>query len=136
MRSEPLDPPLPVDVPDRRFMLVIARGIAGAVVGGIVGYWIFRVLLGFGFYALVVPGALLGLGAGLAARGSSRFLGVLCAVAAFGLTVYAEWGHAPFRDDPSLLFFVTHLHRLDGGPVKYIMLVLGTACAYWFGQGR
>jgi hypothetical protein len=136
MSSEPIDPSLRDPFPARHSSLVFLRGIGGAIVGGIVGYLIFRVLLSFGFYGLVVPGAMLGLGAGLAARGSSQVLGVLCAIAAFVLTVYAEWGHASFQNDPSLLYFITHLHQLDGGPVKYIMLGLGTACAYWFGQGR
>jgi hypothetical protein len=116
--------------------LVIVRGIAGGVVGGVVGYLLFRWLLTQGFYALVLPGALLGLGAGLAARGQSLPLGIVCGAAALGLSIYAEWVHAPFKQDASFLYFVTHLHKLDGGVIKYVMMGLGTACAYWFGQGR
>jgi len=118
--------------------LVLLRGIAGGAVGGVIGYFLFHWLLTKGFYALVMPGALLGLGAGLAARGRSVPLGAVCAVAALALAIFAEWSRpgGPFQADPSLLYFVTHLHHLDGAMVKYVMMGLGTACAYWFGQGR
>jgi len=117
--------------------LLLVRGIIGGAVGGAVGYFLFRWLLTQGFYALVLPGALLGLGAGLAARGRSQVLAIVCAIAALGLAIFAEWSHAPFKKpNDSLLYFVTHLHQLDGAVVKYIMMGLGTACAYWFGQGR
>src|SRR5262249_16754439 len=112
--------------------------IAGGAVGGVIGYFLFRWLLTKGFYALVMPGALLGLGAGLAAQGRSLPLGVVCAVAALALTIFAEWSRpgGPFPADASFAYFVTHLHQLDGALVKYGMMGAGTACAYWFGQGR
>ena len=50
--------------------------LCGAVAGGILGYFAFGWLLGQGFYALMLPGGLLGLGAGLAKNRS-----VLLAVA-------------------------------------------------------
>jgi len=119
-------------------LLVLFRGIAGGAVGGVVGYFLFRWMLTKGFYALVLPGALLGLGAGLAARARSLPLGVVCGVAGLVLTVFTEWCRpgGPFKADPSFLYFVTHLHQLDGGVVTYVMMGLGAACAYWFGQGR
>jgi hypothetical protein len=116
--------------------LIFGRGIIGAVVGGYVGYLIFRWLLAKGFYALVLPGAVLGLTAGFAARGRSQPLAIMCAIGALCLAIYAEWVRAPFAKDDSLLYFVTHLHQLDGAVVKYVMIGLGMACAYWFGQGR
>ena len=124
--------------PTSNATFVLLRGIAGAVVGGLIGYLLFRWLLTKGFYAMVMPGALLGLGAGLAARGRSQALGVVCAVAALGLTIFAEWSRpgGPFQADASFVYFVTHLHQLDGASVKLVMIALGALCAYWLGQGR
>jgi hypothetical protein len=44
-------------------MLVVhlLRGLVGAVVGGVTGYYAFGWALSQGYYAMVVPGALLGL---------------------------------------------------------------------------
>jgi hypothetical protein len=114
--------------------LVIVRGLGGAILGGLLGYLAFRWLYSQGFYGLMLPGVLLGLGAGLAARGTSQALGIVCGVAALALGTYAEWSVAPFRQDSSLWFFITHMHHLSG--VKLLMLVLGAACGYWFGRGR
>ena len=114
--------------------LVFVRGIAGAVVGGLLGYFLFRWLYANGLYGLMIPGALLGLGAGLAARGKSVPLGVICAVAGLAVGVYSEWSIGRFKQDPSLLFFITHVHHLP--VVKLLMLGLGSAAAFWFGQGR
>ena len=58
----------------RSSAFVFLRGVLGGAVGGVVGYLLFRWLLTKGFYALVMPGALLGLGAGLATRGKSLTL--------------------------------------------------------------
>jgi hypothetical protein len=117
-------------------VFVVLRGLLGALAGGAIGLFLFQWLARNGFYAMMIPGALLGLGSGLAARGRSLLLGILCAVAALCLSVYAEWVHAPFKEDGSFLFFLTHLHQLDGAAVKYVMMGLGALFAFWFGQGR
>jgi hypothetical protein len=114
--------------------LVILRGIVGAVIGGAIGYFVFRLLAKSGFYGMIIPGALLGLGAGLAARGQSVTLGVLSAVAALGLSIVAEWSLFPFVRDGSLAYFVTHVHTLPA--IKLVMMAIGIGLAYWLGQGR
>jgi hypothetical protein len=113
---------------------VLARGIAGGVVGGVAGCFIFRWLAKQGMYGIMIPGALIGLGAGLAARDRSVTLGVICATAALVLSLYAEWWLFPFIKDNSLTYFLTHLHQLR--PMTLIMMGLGVAFAYWLGQGR
>lgn len=118
----------------RSAALLLVRGVAGAVVGGVVGYFVFRWLARQGFYGVMIPGALLGLGAGLAARGRSQALGVICAIGAIGLAIFAEWATFPFVKDGSLSFFVAHVYELPA--VKLVMMGLGALCAYWFGQGR
>jgi len=116
--------------------MLLVRGLGGAIVGGVIGYLVFRWLASNAFGAHALPGAALGLGAGWAARSKSTMLGVLCAVAAAVLIVVAEWLRAPFVKDKSFAFFVTHLLEMDRASVKLLLMALGTACAYWFGQGR
>jgi hypothetical protein len=115
-------------------LLLYVRGLAGAAAGGLLGYFLFRWLYANGLYGLMIPGALLGLGAGLAARGKSVALGLICAAAGLALGIYSEWSIGRFKQDPSLLFFITHVHHLP--KVKLLMLALGSLAAYWFGQGR
>src|SRR5580765_5049501 len=114
--------------------LAIVRGIAGAAVGGALGYFLFRWLAQRGLFAHAVPGALVGLGAGLAAFRRSQILGIICAISAAILIVVAEWLRAPMLKDDGLLYFVLHLHQMNNAGVKLCMMGFGAACAYWFGQ--
>jgi hypothetical protein len=113
---------------------VLMRGFAGAVVGGAVGFIAFQFLARQGLYGIMLPGALLGLGAGLAARGKSLPLGIACACAALALAVVAEWTMFPFVKDKSLTFFLAHVYELP--PTKLVMIGIGTLFAFWFGMGR
>ncbi len=114
--------------------LVIVRGIAGGVVGAVIGFFIVRWLKGQGMYGMMIPGALIGLGAALAARGKSVLLGVICAVAAVVAGIVIEWAVFPFVKDKSFSFFVAHLNHLK--PMTLIMIGLGAVFAFWLGQGR
>lgn len=129
MTDTPANPP-----PASNQTLVLLRGLGGAIVGGAVGYFVFVLLLRNGLYSSMLPGVLLGLGAGLAARGRSPILAILCGIASIPLAVIGEWSVMPFRDDKSLAFFVTHVHELP--PLHLVMMALGAAAAWWFGQGR
>jgi hypothetical protein len=122
--------------PSPRPVYVLLRGIAGGLVGAVAGYFLFRYLASRGMLGYAIPGASIGLFAGLAARGQSRTLGAICAIAAVLMAIYCEWASAPFAADGSLSFFVVHLHRLPGLKIKAIITALGAACAYWLGQGR
>ena len=104
-------------------VLVIVRGIAGGVLGGVVGFFVFQWLARSGLYGMVIPGAAIGLGAGLAARGRSVVLGVICALGAVVLSIFAEWALFPFVKDNSLSFFLAHMHELH--PWKLIMMGIG-----------
>lgn len=117
-----------------RTPLTLLRGLGGAILGGILGYFAFRWLARHGYYGLAIPGALLGLGASLAARAKSLPLGIACGIAALALGILAEWLAFPFVKDKSFTFFLTHLHHLSSPTL--LMLALGTALAFWFGQGR
>ena len=65
----------------------------------------FQWIYDHGFYGMMIPGALLGLGCGLLAQHASQIRGVLCALAGLGLGLFTEWRFRPFMADeqPSLL---------------------------------
>ena len=135
MSAPPTSAP-PESKPDARptnQALVMLRGLGGALAGAILGYILFRWLYRSGLYGIMLPGVLLGTGAGLAARSRSQTLGVICALLAVAATLFTEW-HVRFSQHNTFPFFLTHLHTLGGVPL--IMMLLGVLGAYWFGQGR
>ncbi len=111
----------------------IALGLLGAAIGGGMGYFTFFWAARQGFYALILPPALLGLTAGYFARCRSTPLAILCAVAGLALGLYTEWRFAPFRTDPSFPYFLTHLHQLK--PFTLLSLALGVLGCYRFALG-
>jgi hypothetical protein len=127
--TEPF-PTLPAARPD---WLMLLRGIAGAIAGGVLGYFLFWLLSRSNFYAIPIPGALLGIGAGWAARGKSQTLGVVCVLLAIGLTLFTEW-HVLFSKNHTFLDFMSKIHTL--GAIRNLLMILGPVMAYWFGQGR
>ena len=114
--------------------IIFVRGLVGAILGGVVGYFLFYFAMQSGFYALALPGALLGLGCGYASRVDSLVLGIICSIAALALGIFCEWKTAPFVADESLSFFLKNIHQLSG--VTLIMLALGGIFGFWFGRGR
>ena len=98
------------------------------------GYYAFFWIIRQGFYALALPGALLGLGCGYLSGRMSNVQGAVCAVAAVALALYIEWVSGPFIDDASLSYFLMHLHKLTG--LTQIMVVLSGVFGFWFGRGN
>ena len=118
---------------DKKFEFIAhIRGVLGLVVGGIAGFYLFQWLVSQGYFALAIPGALMGLACGYASRIYSLVLAVTCGVSAAVLLVIVEW--KVFYANNSFVFFLTHLHQLDG--VTLVMLALGIVFAAWFGLGR
>ncbi|QDU89788.1 hypothetical protein Pla175_31830 [Pirellulimonas nuda] len=101
--------------------------LLGALVGGALGYAGFFWLAGQGFYGLVLPGGLLGCGAGLF-QSRSGYLGVVCGVLALGLGLFAEWRFAPFVADGSFGFFLAHWRQLK--PITLVMIAVGTLIGF------
>lgn len=112
----------------------LVQGLIGATVGGVLGYLLFGWILSQGFYAMILPGAALGLGFALGARRRRVSYGVTCAVLALLLGLFAEWSHFPFNADESFGYFVTHLQQLK--PMTWIMIAIGCVFAFSIGQGR
>ena len=109
-------------------------GILGAGAGGLLGYFAFFWIARQGFYALVLPGGLVGLGGGLLARDRSPIRATICGLVALALGVFTEWRFAPFIKDASLGYFLAHLHQLR--PITLLMIAAGGALGYWLALGR
>lgn len=108
------------------------KSALGAVIGAILGYYLFRLIYQQGFYGMMIPGALLGLGCGWLSNRASRARGVACGAAALVLSLFIEWKFRPFVVDGSLGYFLRHLGDLTG--VSMLMIAAGSAFAYWFGR--
>jgi hypothetical protein len=111
-----------------------ALATLGAFVGGVIGHFAFLWIARQGFYALVLPGALAGLGGGFFAKQKSIPLAVLCGGIALATGIFSEWRFAPFIADSRLGYFLRHLHELRS--VTLIMIALGGAIGFWFALGR
>ena len=107
--------------------------LMGAVAGGLIGYFGFLWIAHQGFYALVLPGGLLGIGASLA-QNRSRAICVVCGLMALALGLMAEWQFAPYIKDTSLGFFLAHIHQLR--PITLIMIAAGGFIGYWAPSSR
>ena len=110
-----------------------ALGIAGALAGAVIGHFAFLWIARQGFYALALPGAVMGWGCGFLAKSRSLPLAVLCGALALAVGIFSEWRFAPFIKDGSFGYFVTHLQDLR--PVTLLMLALGAGCGFWFARG-
>jgi hypothetical protein len=102
--------------------------LGGALVGGAVGYSAFFWSAQQGFYALVLPGGLLGLGAGIVQNRSS-WVAVACGLLAIALGLFTEYRFAPFAEDHSLGYFLAHV--LDLRPLTLLMIGLGGLIGFW-----
>ncbi len=118
----------------KNLWIAATRGLVGGLIGGFVGYLAYAWLLTQGFYSVILPGALLGLGFGLAAQYRSVAFGIVCAFCGLILGYFCEWKEFPFVADDSFAYFLTHVYQLK--PVTQIMIVLGAVMAFWFGRGR
>jgi len=109
-------------------------GLGGAVVGAFLGYLLFVAIAGQGFYAIVLPGALAGVGCGALSGRKSNTLGIICGILGLIAGILAEWRFAPFIAGKSLFYFLTHIHELTR--FTQVLILLGAAFAFWFGRGR
>jgi hypothetical protein len=106
------------------------RGLLGAAAGGVVGYFIFSWLVGQGFYALALPGVLLGVGAAWMGRSRCLPFALLCGFVGLGLGIFSEWAQFPFTQDHGLGYFLAHVFDLR--PMSLILIAFGGAAAFWF----
>ncbi len=107
--------------------------LGGAIAGGVVGYFVFIWLAHQGLYAMVVPGGLAGLGGGIL-KTKSPVTAALCGVVGLAAGIYTEFRLWPFASDPSLGYFLSHLHQLK--PITMIMIAVGAFIAFWMPWDR
>jgi hypothetical protein len=105
-----------------------------AVAGGVIGHFAFLWIVRQGFYALALPGVLIGCAAGWSLRQRSATSAIICAFLALVAGIFSEWRVHPFIKNNSLGYFIQHLQDLR--PVTIIMILLGAIFAAWFGVGR
>ena len=104
-----------------------------AIAGGVLGHFVFLWLARHGFYALLVPGGLVGFGGGVLARTRSIHRGIIRAVLALLAGILAEWRLAPFVADTGFGYFFTHLQNLNA--VTVLLIAAGTVCGYYLSVG-
>ena len=115
---------------DRSVAMNFVLGIIGAAFGGAVGHFAFVWIVGQGFYALVIPGAALGLGFSAGFQRKTTAGALFCAAAAVGLGLFSEWCVTlPFVEDDGFWFFLTQMDQLE--PITLIMIAMGGVCAFW-----
>lgn len=102
--------------------------VLGAIAGAVAGYIAFVLLLRIGLYALVAPGALIGIGASFA-RSRSMAVPIMCGALALVASILIEWIERPFAVDGSLSFFLSNLGELS--TVTKIFVALGVVAAVW-----
>ena len=119
---------------DTAWIRNLVLGSTGAVLGAVTGYLVFFWIVRQGFYALVAPGALLGIGAGLLVKNKSIPRALICTVAALALGLFVEWRFRPFRQDPGLGYFLAHVYQLQ--PITMLMIVAGAALGGWMALGK
>lgn len=109
---------------------VILKGVVGAILGAVAGYFLFVQLSSMGLYAFVLPGALIGIGCGWLAKTRSIVLMVVCFFLAIVTSTIGEWRSLHFVADPSLWFFVQHVHESRNG-FAIIAIALNAVVAAW-----
>src|ERR1041384_4880915 len=102
--------------------------LAGAALGGAVGYYAFFWLVRQGLYGLILPGGLLGLGAGMF-KPNSKLIAIITGISALILTLYADWRFEPFVKDESFGYFISHLRDLR--TMTLLMMAAGTIIAFY-----
>ena len=115
----------------------IVLGFVGGIVGGVVAFFIFRALQGIGLYALVLPGAFVGLGCGFAARHGSVIFSWIALVIGVIATLLTEWATDRFVHDNGDLYslweYTADLIELRGWFVVGVIALNGVI-AFWLGR--
>lgn len=107
--------------------------IAGAIVGGVVGWFGYGWCVERGFVPIALPGGLAGIGAGLFAC-RARWVPIACGVIALAAGVAADWYNRPFKDDQSLVFYLKHITNVDS--VGMLTIFVGAAIGFWLPYSR
>jgi hypothetical protein len=108
-------------------------GLLGAVAGGVLGYFAFGWLYQQGFYAMMLPGGLIGIGCGILSRHDSTARGALCGIAALAMGLFTEFSYR-YVDEDTFLDFLKHFSERP--KLAPIMILLGAGLSFWFARGQ
>jgi ABC-type amino acid transport system permease subunit len=114
--------------------LKLALAAACGVIGGTIGHFLFLWIIRQGFEALVLPGALVGIGAGIIMKERSVPLMIVCGLVGLFAGLLSEWRAFPFIKDEGFAYFLSHIQDLR--PITLLMLALGTFAGAYFARGR
>ena len=89
----------PIQPTDSNLAKQIPLGIFGALLGAVVSFFLFQFLIRRGLYFIVLPGALVGFGCGLAARSRSFAFALIAVAIAIPATIFCEWKSDAFLCD-------------------------------------
>ncbi len=116
-------------------LIPIARGVAGGLGGGILGYFVTLWLYDHGFYGIILPGTLTGIVCGLVSRCKSIGLGIFCGLFGLAISIFTRWHlAASAAREKGFVWFLSSIPRL--GTVTLLLLALGVFFGFWFGMGR
>lgn len=115
-----------------RLVIGTALSLVGAAVGTAIGLLIFNWFYNQNLYAMVVPGATLGLGSHLVALDRSKVRGVVLAGLAIAVGLLAESHYFPFVADDRLSYFLAHIPSII--PAHLLMIAIGGIFGYWWGK--
>ena len=96
-----------------------------AAIGGVIGYYGVGWIATQGFYAMMLPGGLLGYAAGFA-KSRSIAVPIICGIAATLLGFYSEWQTFWNVDLNGFLNLIPDLE-----PISLIMIALGGFLGFW-----
>jgi hypothetical protein len=114
--------------------LAMVRGIVGGTVGGVLGYFVFDWALTQGYYALVLPGSLVGIGCGLASGRKLLALGILSAIGALLVGALADWNSLA-NPSPTIWEHAATLLQANRR-MTAILILVSVVLAFYFGIGR
>ena len=128
----------PVQPTDSKLAKQIPLGILGAVLGAVVGFFLFQFLIRRGLYFIVLPGALVGFGCGLAARNRSFVLAFIAFAIAIPATIFCECkSDAYLCDSGNTLMgvgeYISRMIELRGWKLP-VFIGLNGLIAFWLGR--
>lgn len=109
-------------------------GLLGAALGGLAGYFLFQYAWSYGYYAPVLSGGMVGVGAGLLGRHQSILRGLLCAIAGIVLGYYCDYRITLLPHFDTFLAYLAAFAKHSTS--TNILTILGGLVAYWFGQSN
>ena len=115
-----------------RTMLGWLSSLIGAAIGAAVGTAIMEWLHQHDFYAMILPGAALGLGCHAASPTRSYARGAVAGIAGLILGLWADWWFFPRVGDPTFFEFVGRVADLDSA--RKLMIAGGAFFAFWWGK--